>query len=531
MEQYQRGDITEVTDSQGVPTGVCIVRSQLFAHSAVSHSPAVSSQNVVLRPLYNKDQQPIMNVDSATFRYVGDRFFVDASSIYIEPDKNARWVIYPHQSGSIRYLNRWYAFDEQYLYCRLRGTRRAIDGALVALSDKNNAEYAFDDQHVYFFGKRIKGADKASFAKVANAKEQFFRDKSYVYFYGKRIDGADPETFVEVNSFFADAIDKHRAYCGPNEVTALSVLQDRFADFIAAQTDSAQQASPYHWLKTLLHAERCNEEVQAPSHDDLNTAEPDDSTTMLNLGDGFGECNGDIYFADSKLLGYRKEDFSYLGAGFFIHQGAVYWQETEIYLASFSPVKLAKADAREFRHSGGRYFVDGKGVYCAGKLLRKADLASFQVWSDRLATDNQHVFYDGRCLTKVSVDGFAYLHGEYFAVNAQLHYRDKLCKRLTKQVFVQGQTREISAECIANAEGKVAYYGVPLNNKVDGHSLEFFEHSRFAKDNKQVYVVNYFANSLIPLPQADVTKFHLTGKKTGSDGVQQFDADDYLPTY
>ena len=76
---------------------------------------------------------------------------------------------------------------------------------------KDNTLYAKDNNHVYYKGVQIKGADPKS-VETFKSNSGYIKDKNYVYLEGKRIiGGADPNTFKPLE-YAGYAVDRYGIY-------------------------------------------------------------------------------------------------------------------------------------------------------------------------------------------------------------------------------------------------------------------------------------------------------------------------------
>jgi hypothetical protein len=81
----------------------------------------------------------------------------------------------------------------------------------------NDEHYAADAHHVYYNGKILKGADRATFVHLDTYSWSYiWRDKSAVYCDGKPIEGADSRSFVVLKDYpwYKDA---RRAWWGATD--------------------------------------------------------------------------------------------------------------------------------------------------------------------------------------------------------------------------------------------------------------------------------------------------------------------------
>lgn len=84
--------------------------------------------------------------------------------------------------------------------------------------------YALTDERVYYFGRWVRGADPATFRRLAKdrfddppAWSDVYRDDAAAYFYGRRLEGVDPDALVVFHhpslGSRVYAVDREHAYC------------------------------------------------------------------------------------------------------------------------------------------------------------------------------------------------------------------------------------------------------------------------------------------------------------------------------
>jgi hypothetical protein len=150
----------------------------------------------------------VPGADPATFRRLGNFFGRDAKTLYAgtEPVPEADAATFVPAEG---YSWHWGA-DCRQAYCfflpgsfakgriswKIIPTNPAAFGTIDGDGDR---WFARDDRHVYFAGKRVRGADAASFSSVpveGMRGTPFFVDRARVYGYKSPIPGSVPEGFV-----------------------------------------------------------------------------------------------------------------------------------------------------------------------------------------------------------------------------------------------------------------------------------------------------------------------------------------------
>jgi len=98
-------------------------------------------------------------------------------------------------------LRNGYLKDNRFIYFHT-WTEEGYEDRLVKEADYTTFsvikwEYAKDKNNVYYYGKKINGADVSTFQiiKEGNEKEKTAKDKNFVYWHGVKLKDADPKTF------------------------------------------------------------------------------------------------------------------------------------------------------------------------------------------------------------------------------------------------------------------------------------------------------------------------------------------------
>jgi len=170
----------------------------------------------------------ILGADVATFKHLGDAYFVDQDRVY-----HAGVPIVGIDRKTVRQIGQFYIADEKHVWYSNRlledatpetidlldgGTIHARDaksaycfGMKIAGSDGPSFEiiwhyYSKDKNAVYYREKKLAGSDPKSFERLTG---DYSKDKNQVYYQEKVLIGADPESFV---SYGEAGRDKYRQY-------------------------------------------------------------------------------------------------------------------------------------------------------------------------------------------------------------------------------------------------------------------------------------------------------------------------------
>jgi len=142
--------------------------------------------------VYN-DGELVKGADPKTFRVIKTKSgFYDLGSdkSHIVMSDGANPACDP---GSLRQLSSsasW-QIDDKCIYYEGKLVKGGDPNSLKVL-DKMAEEYAEDNNHVYYMGKPIIGADVKTFSRL---KYDFSKDKNHVYFFGELVKGANPASF------------------------------------------------------------------------------------------------------------------------------------------------------------------------------------------------------------------------------------------------------------------------------------------------------------------------------------------------
>lgn len=449
---------TEIFDNAGLPS------EELAQEMAARKTEAYS--RFQLNRINNLDGEVIEDIDTASFVHLGYDFYRDKNRLYVLTYKQRLWAIFELPT-TVTILNSWYAYDQQFLYCGFRGTRRKIAGPLRSVP--GHSLFCADEHHAYYLGTLIKDSHATSFESL---DADYAKDDQHAYYRTKTIDGADPETFITLDlndhvGLSFDAIDKHRGYSLGTEDISNDHIYDteRFFELYPG-TESI-----YRWIK----------QSQTMPH----SAEPQP------LADGFSIMGKQVYFGDDQLLGVDADKFEYLKCGYYIYDQELYWQAPLTsgfnYLA---PQKLSNVDLSSFHQLQDEYFSDGKKIICMGKVIRGVTPEQAEFYSDSLMKTPQSLYYKGKKLTKIAnLEAFECLGQGYFNIDGQLYRQGRELKNCKSQKVSRENSFFISPCCIGLNNGRVIYRNKLQNKRIDAASLELL--GRFAKDKNNVYAIDY----------------------------------------
>jgi hypothetical protein len=164
---------------------------------------------------YFNKPQPMPEADAASFQSVGDWFAKDRRHVFFlyrvvegaDPDSFA--VLGGYNSHWAKDKARAYYFSPSKAAGNMWPIESESLDSFEILPNGKFAEYARDREAIYYFGKRVRGADAATFAilpsdrmgEVADAYSYHFaKDAKRIYFDGKPLKDADYASFKVVHA-------------------------------------------------------------------------------------------------------------------------------------------------------------------------------------------------------------------------------------------------------------------------------------------------------------------------------------------
>jgi len=165
------------------------------------------------KPLAARDGTPL-DVDPATFRWLGGRWVADGKHVYGQGQLGAArpqyywYVVTDADLASFEPLNLRYARDARHGYYITGKTLRSKQPQSFEIVQElrlnyrdtsqdpliNTSVFARDLDHVYFYGARLRGADPATFRVLGDG---YSRDATQAWYHDAKrlIEGADMATF------------------------------------------------------------------------------------------------------------------------------------------------------------------------------------------------------------------------------------------------------------------------------------------------------------------------------------------------
>lgn len=130
-------------------------------------------------------------IDRDSFEPLGDSYFKDKSSVYYDFEA----LIKPLKGNTIKefmVLGNSYARDEKFGYYGGRVISKCTSPLtlrVASLSGEPSSPFIMDQDHVYYEGGELKGADPQNWELIGSG---FSKDKKGIYFGSKKLGGAKP---------------------------------------------------------------------------------------------------------------------------------------------------------------------------------------------------------------------------------------------------------------------------------------------------------------------------------------------------
>ncbi|MDA8018918.1 MAG: DKNYY domain-containing protein [Thermoanaerobaculia bacterium] len=422
----------------------------------------------------------IEDADPDTFEVLGVDFAKDASRVFHQgselPEFDAATCFV------VTYGNTAYVVDAKAAYFggfeKLRKFRCDL-ASLEVLAE----EFARDKTHVFRRGRKIKGADPATFEVL---EPYYARDREQVYTYASWhretnvVEGADPGSFLPMGSEFGT--DKDRLYfLGDLDEQSKTNGDSRVVAFVEEHSDLVG----YWWTSTTRL----------------------DPASFEVVSDGFARDSASVYLHGVRLPAVQPSGFRNLGGGFGLNRQGAFWFEVsrrgdvlwfdedgdsdQLFREGPGGVvdggPLTAVDPSRLVVHGGGYASDGQSCFFYNQRIDGADAATFRVLGHDVACDGRRVYQYGRPLRGVSSKDYSVL-GERYA-------------RSTTAVFWDGA----------------------VIKSADPASFEVLDHASgyYARDRKHLYN----ANGRRVVKTIDGSSFRFLDERWGTDGTVVFDAD------
>ena len=292
----------------------------------------------------------IRNGDLASIRQVGD-FVLDKNYLYVNGVPQEMVDVTSFEQVS----NTPYAKDKDHMYySHLRVYEEITDKNKVLVAEgANPAEfelvcdernrycyyYGKDKENVYYIGKRIEGADAASFG----IKYPYAFDKNYVYYNGRKMEGSSGSTFEVLDHSYQ--LDENQVYCYGTIVEGVVGKNFRLLGDTGLGTDGV----------LICYG--------------TTVFENGDPETFVDLGCGYSKDKNNVYHRGQIMEELDPATFEYIDWGFTKDKDAVYC-DGEI---------IPNADPATFEILDRKYSRDANNVFYLKTLLPEAHRESFVV--------------------------------------------------------------------------------------------------------------------------------------------------------
>ncbi|KAA9000014.1 hypothetical protein FJU30_12060 [Affinibrenneria salicis] len=359
-----------------------------------------------LKPLSDKQDQPLTIRHPERFRMLSDRWGTDGEAIIVQAQQGSKVVrIYYYTIDGVdlatfRCLNSRYSMDAQRAWyitgktIRHHGNFRLLreyskpGGSHAAQVDSDY--FAVDDRYAYCCGQRISGADGASFRHLC---ADYYRDDRQVFYRNRALD-VDADSFIAVwwhNRLFA--CDRHRPLGSTGNISQQEI--DHWRDFFVAHP----QYQPEWWTRAIAQQDEAESELRA-------------------IGHGF-QAGRRLYFHRQRLDDMDVDSFRLLtrhlcGDRYGLYLIPYHSPESRV------PARFSAQPVSEFHACDphAHYFSDGRQVWCHNIFyslpdpIKKADPATFLSNGFGWAIDKRNVYYQGRIKRDLPA-AETQLHGRY----------------------------------------------------------------------------------------------------------------------
>jgi len=266
------------------------------------------------------------------------------------------------------------------------------DGATFQIL--NRTTYAKDAANAFFEGRRMSGADAASFELIpprgANRDALYARDGRRVYFEGSVLDGADPATFEVDKQRAGLARDKAQVYFGRSVIVG---ADPRSFEMIGSDAPIGRDKRGYYYGPISV-------KVQDPSSFELmatsgapgviwardakayyigSNATPISGTaTFKELSGGYAKDGTRVSYRGEPIPGADPASFSvrvYDGDAIKGQEFVVARDKNHFYTSDMATSDIA--DGSTFEELGRSYARDSTQVYFLSRVVEGADPASF----------------------------------------------------------------------------------------------------------------------------------------------------------
>ena len=352
-------------------------------------------------PIRDRKGAPLLDVDPASFRQLGERWFCDAKRVYGQgetPTKIFWFVARGADPASFVVLNERYGADKSagYYITNLRlpteepGTFEVVSyyygrGQKPGLHTEES-HYAKDNRKVYAYGVAIEGADAPTFHAIGD-EGHYFADKNRIYWERTPIFEADRESFT-----CASEAGQYRAY-------------DKNCPYYAGKPESVS-AEFEHWRAFFEAHPEITDSWWHREKVRCATGAAQGGVTLMG-GPYFSD--GDRIFVKPQQAGDEEwVSLDHIDHDSFHHIVDVFGQDRRGLryfvpgLERYSCDAVKGADPVSFERIADCWFRDSKQAYYFDReapmpklAVVKADLATFEVLEGAYARDAKGLIVEG----------------------------------------------------------------------------------------------------------------------------------------
>jgi DKNYY family len=478
------------------------------------------------KPLWDKNNEPIKNIDPTSFIILEERFGKDKNRVYVQAQQGSDrvwkyfYVIENADPDTFNVLNQRYAKDKNQAYYVTEKTIRTKSPEEFQIiiyryisfgwdplhkqlhEGTYNSMYAKDKEHVYLAGTKIKDADPDTFKIILR---DYCKDKDHVFYGNKILTDADPNTFIAAidhEVYQGAACDKNRPYWWGKE-ESISKVFEKWRNYFEAHSELKN----YWW-----HAEEKR----------IN-----DPTPLKELGNGFATDGIKVYFKDISLDSVDAGTFKNLGDSFVADKNGLY-SFASYHTGFLDGYKIKEGDPGTLRALSHNYFVDKNNAYQINwrgyANYAKVDSATFEVLNTNFCKDKNHLYYNLKRKKGFDPQNARILNENYITDGRQIFFLDYLIKEAVNPETCTA----IHSDFLR--DGKNLFFKhLKRNKKIHVESLVFLNFY-FAKDKKRIY--NYIEGfGLFELPDADYDSFEIVNDEEAKDKNNRYNAKELIQKY
>ncbi|BBM52608.1 hypothetical protein JMUB3935_1587 [Leptotrichia trevisanii] len=465
----------------------------IFILSNLGMAEYVKRNNEIYYKFSKEDETgfKVENVDLNTFKILNDKYAKDDKSIYFLGNKSFEDV----DIKTFEVMPQYYSKDKNNVYRPINEWIREINGANPKTIKVLNQYYSKDDKNVFYDSDKILNADVNSFV-VLDKENGYAKDKNLVYYFGKKIEGANPKTFEIISDGMYSKDDK-------NVYATVDIIKGADPQTFRRipETNYARDKNTlYYYFGDVKNLGKINEKDFKVLDNNLVK----NGNEMYYLGEKANIKNPEkfepIKVSDDKRILYGKDDEN------------IYAVTSDEKHGYFKVIKNADKDTFEVMEKDTRYSKDKNNVYYAGYnvvQLQDVDKNSFTIVEDEdFSYDKKNVYYVGRKLNDISSNGFK-ITRLVNRRNIPLNFLNDN-KNIYKLIAVFDEE---------TGELKSVKTAVVKNPKVDSKTFEVFDYwENYFRDKNNVYYENeLYKMGLKKIEGADRNSFEVLNDEFSKD--------------